>query len=106
MMDSLVIKNPKRTRSRSRPSDWYPFYAGFSYEFAHTLISSARLTAGAIVMDGWNGSGTTTSVATAIGLVSRGFDLNPVMVIVAKARLLNNSDRLGLPSLTKEIIQK
>jgi len=40
-------------------------------------------------MDPWNGSGTTTQVARDLGFSAIGFDINPVMVIVAKAKLIN-----------------
>jgi len=42
-------------------------------------------------MDPWNGSGTTTQVARDMGFSAIGFDINPVMVIVAKAMILNCS---------------
>ena len=38
------------------------------------------------IIDPWNGSGTTTSVASRLGIASQGIDLNPVMTIVARAR--------------------
>jgi len=57
-------------------------------------------------MDGWNGSGTTTSVASALGHLTRGFDLNPVMVVVAKARLVSKREHSSLDPLAAEIIKK
>jgi DNA modification methylase len=42
-------------------------------------------------MDPWNGSGTTTKVSGDMGFSAIGFDINPVMVIVAKAKLLSCS---------------
>jgi len=104
--DPLVITNPKRTRSQNGRSAWYPYYAGFCYDFAKNLITSAKLGAEAIVMDGWNGSGTTTSVASALGHSSRGFDLNPVMVVVAKARLVSKREHSSLDPLAADITEK
>ena len=38
-----------------------------------------------MILDPWNGSGTTTYAASQLGYTSRGLDLNPVMNIVARA---------------------
>jgi len=57
-------------------------------------------------MDDWNGSGTTTSVANSLGLCAYGFDLNPAMVVVAKARLLSKREHSSLDPLAAEIIEK
>jgi hypothetical protein len=70
------------------------------------LIKTAKLPAGALILDGWNGSGTTTSVANALGYNSCGFDRNPVMVVVAKARLLSKREHSSVGPLAAEIIQK
>lgn len=105
-MDTLKITDPKRTRSQNGRSAWYPYYAGFSYEFAHDLLSSARLPREAVIMDDWNGSGTTTAVANSLGYSAYGCDLNPVMVVVAKARLLSKREHSSLDPLSAEIIQK
>lgn len=47
------------------------------------------LVAGATVLDPWNGSGTTTRVAQSLGLAGIGIDINPALVVVARARLLH-----------------
>ena len=52
--------------------------------FAHELLQSAKLSHGAVVLDPWNGSGTTTYTATSLGLSSIWIDLNAVMSIVAR----------------------
>jgi len=106
MTDALVITDPKRTRSQNGRAAWYPYYAGFSYDFAYKLLDSARLPSDAVIMDDWNGSGTTTSVASALGYTVHGFDLNPAMVVVAKARLLSKREHSSVGPLTTEIIEK
>ncbi len=106
MADKLIITNPKRTRSQNGRAAWYPYYAGFSYDFAYKLIDSAELADGAVVMDDWNGSGTTTAAAAALNHHSYGFDLNPVMVVVAKARLLSTREYPSMEPLCTEIIQQ
>ena len=55
------------------------------------------------ILDSWNGSGTTTAVAASRGIESFGFDLNPVMSIVARARLLSKRERSSLIPLAKAI---
>lgn len=44
------------------------------------------------MLDPWNGSGTTTSVATKFGIRSTGVDINPALAVVAKARLAQKSN--------------
>ncbi len=106
MAKKLIIENPKRMRSRNGRAAWYPYYAGFSYDFAYQLIKSAKLSSNAVVMDNWNGSGTTTAAAAALNLHSYGFDLNPVMSVVAKARLLSTGEYPSIEPLCTDIIQK
>lgn len=60
---------------------------------------------GSIVYDPWNGSGTTTFAAASLGLGSVGLDLNPAMVVVAKARLLPTSEADTLLPLGKKIVE-
>lgn len=106
-LDRLVILNPKRNpRSLKGRAAWYPYYAGFSLDFAKQLIGSARLRSGALVLDPWNGSGTTTDAANGLGYEAYGVDLNPVMVIAAKGRMLSNGDVPSILPLMLDIISK
>lgn len=102
----LVIKNPKRGKRPTGREAWFPYYAGFSGEFASALLSSASLGEGRSVLDPWNGSGTTTATAAELGCSSIGLDLNPVMVIVAKARALPKSEKSSLVPLLADIVKK
>jgi len=68
----------------------YRYYAGFSADFVHDILSLWPKTAS--VLDPWNGSGTTTRVAADLGLRCVGVDLNPAMIVVAKSELLSDSD--------------
>lgn len=56
------------------------------------------------MLDPWNGSGTTTYSATSLGLNVIGIDLNPVMIIVARARLLPPSEADHLLPLAATIL--
>jgi hypothetical protein len=57
-----------------------------------------------MVLDPWNGSGTTTSVAAVHGIAARGFDINPAAVVISKARLLQSDVASSLLPLTRELL--
>lgn len=105
-LKTLVIGSPKRLRRiSSRGRDFFPYYAGFSEVFASKLLQSAGLPPNAVIYDPWNGSGTTTNTALRLGFNSYGTDLNPVMVLVARARNLNSFETEELLSLTRALIK-
>lgn len=99
----LSIESPKRSADKSqRTSKTYSYYAGYSLSFAERLIQHAPLDENAIIFDPWNGSGTTTLAASLHNVESKGSDLNPVMIVVAKARMLRKLTSLSLiPIWTK-----
>ncbi len=100
----LQLPSPKRDRSSSTGrAGWYPYYAGFSAGFAGAIMDRFCTKQDARILDSWNGSGTTTAVAASRGIESFGFDLNPVMSIVARARLLSKRERSSLISLARAI---
>lgn len=101
-----TIENPKIRGKQSLASSWYKFYPGFSEAFARSVLSSAELPEGAWVLDPWNGAGTTTLTAASLGLNALGYDLNPAMVIVSKARCLDPSEYTSLSPLSVDILQK
>jgi hypothetical protein len=57
-------------------------------------------------MDPWNGSGTSTAAAALFGHRALGFDLNPVMAVVAKARLLPQTELPSVNPLLSDIGKK
>ena len=102
----LTIGNPKRGRSTlSGWADLFPYYAGYPEQFASKVLESADLRKNARVYDPWNGSGSTTSAAAALGFRASGVDLNPVMVLVARARLLPATEWSSLRPLSRRILQ-
>jgi hypothetical protein len=104
--ETLSIPSPKRNgRLQSGWEGFFPYYAGYPETFAHALLTSANLPRDAVVFDPWNGSGTTTYTASLLGLTSYGFDLNPVMIFVARARLLPSSEADSIEPLAREIIE-
>jgi DNA modification methylase len=85
---------------------WYRYYAGFSPAFVRDALHLVAPPRGARILDPWNGGGTTTEVASSMGLEALGFDLNPTMVIVAKARLLNSEIAPSLGSILGDLLYK
>src|SRR5260370_40571155 len=107
MIDNLVIQNPKRTaRVKAGRASWYPYYAGFCSSFSDVLLSSASLAPEVLVLDTWNGTGTTTESAGSLGYIACGYDLNPVMFIAAKARLLSRTEVSSIRPLAHAITLK
>ena len=107
MPDHLEILNPKRSsKIPTGREGWFPYYAGFSSDFATALIRSASLPKAAWVLDPWNGGGTTTSAAAVLGRSSIGIDLNPVMVVAAKARVLCPREKGSLLPLLLRLLPR
>lgn len=105
--DSLHIISPKRRHlSRAGWDGFFPYYAGYPEEFATTILHSAKLPAEAVVLDPWNGSGTTTYSAARMNLAAIGIDVNPAMVIVARARLLPHSEADTLRPLGSRVVRE
>ncbi len=105
MVKRLRILSPKRNkRLQTGWEGFFPYYAGYPELFARELLQSAKLPHDAVVLDPWNGSGTTTYTASTLGLNSIGIDLNPVMIIVARARLLPPSEADHLRPLAATIL--
>lgn len=102
----VMLHNPKRDKeSRVGRSGWYEYYAGFSSSFVRDAVNLSSGEPGLTrILDPWNGSGTTTEVATRNGFDAVGFDLNPAMVIAAKARVLQPDVHTSLTSLLDEIL--
>lgn len=84
--------SPKLT-SLDKRRGLYPYYAGYSEAFVEWALDSMGATQGQSILDPWNGTGTTTTVAAAGGLIATGIDINPVLSLVAKARLATLDDR-------------
>lgn len=106
MASDFVVKNPKRMVStREWSAGWYYYYAGYSPEFAKALLESSGLRPHSVVVDPWNGSGTTTEIASALGFRAHGYDLNPTMLVVSKARLLGGSTRPSIRPLATRIVK-
>lgn len=105
--NSFKIVSPKRSpKAQAGWEGFFPYYAGYPELFARELLSSAGLAESSLVLDPWNGSGTTTSAASALMLDAVGIDINPVMAIVARARTLPPSEADTLVALGRELLDK
>ena len=68
----------------------YRYYAGYSHCFVRDILGLwPKHTK---VLDPWNGSGATTTVAASLELDCVGIELNPAMVVIARAALLSSDD--------------
>ena len=84
--------SPKQTKKGNQisQSDWYGYYAGFSDSFvSHYISYYAKNFKKPVILDPWNGGGTTTLVSNSLGLESIGYDINPIALIISKAKLFN-----------------
>jgi hypothetical protein len=77
-------------------ADIFPYYAGFSFEWACSRIGSCRDLGDLVVLDPWNGSGTTTLAASSRGQKSIGVDRNPVANAIARLRCLTQANTKAL----------
>ena len=89
-LESVIPSSPKlRNGNLFSNSELYRYYAGYSDFFVKEQliwIEQKLGKKGIIVIDPWNGSGTTTFVSSILGYSCYGFDINPVMVLVSKAK--------------------
>lgn len=96
--------NPKVTAKTAGTNTWYRYYAGYASEFVE--YSLATVAPGAKrVLDPWNGTGTTTVVAANLNRHAYGYDINPVAVVIARARLLGSSTQGSIQALAADIIE-
>jgi hypothetical protein len=80
--------SPKRPLTETTGlADIFPYYAGFSFDWACAKLTELSSGDGAcVVLDPWNGAGTTTQAARYDGNPAVGIDRNPVATLVAQLR--------------------
>ncbi|MBO2010898.1 hypothetical protein [Hymenobacter negativus] len=101
------VSTPKRGNIQFRNRAlWYEYYAGYSPQFALDVIEYLNVDKDSIVLDPWNGIGTTTLAASAAGCLGKGFDLNPVPIVISKALNVSVGDKQSILPLAKEIVSK
>jgi hypothetical protein len=103
-----ALSSPKQS-AVERQRSVFPYYAGFSEAFVRDVFDALQVSASQVVLDPWNGSGTTTAVARRAGMESVGIDLNPALAVVARARLATPADleeaRLALKDSGRSLSQ-
>ncbi|HEX2765411.1 MAG TPA: hypothetical protein VHR55_02025 [Candidatus Limnocylindria bacterium] len=96
------MRSPKLAKGSNA---WYRYYAGYSAEFVQDAIADLGLGTDHLILDPWNGSGTTTAVSRALGVPAIGLDANPALVVIARARLLGADALESLEPLGDDIIR-
>jgi hypothetical protein len=103
MAELASVASPKQA---GQPTEWYAYYAGFREQFvADALHVMDARREKAIVLDPWNGSGTTTCVSSTLGIPSHGLDLNPALTLVAKGRTVDPSNQATLQSIGIDLVE-
>ncbi|MDH0708113.1 DNA methylase [Pseudomonas sp. GD03862] len=102
------IINPKRhlDSAEAEGRKLFPYYAGFSSSFVDSVFETLEIPNDSVILDPWNGSGTTTNTSLKHDYSVIGSDLNPAMIIVAKASLVSKFDIDSLLPLAHSIIKK
>ncbi|MHB8241879.1 MAG: hypothetical protein ACYDHN_07790 [Solirubrobacteraceae bacterium] len=102
-MTSGTFVNPKVGASCDPVDLWYRYYAGYSASFVEQALKESAATA-KLVLDPWNGTGTTTVVAASKNVPAIGFDLNPALVVVSRARLLGAGVWASIDPLGADVV--
>jgi DNA modification methylase len=104
---TVSIRSPKLAPARSTvPTPGSKYYAGYDAGFVSDVIAYLSLDQDSLVLDPWNGAGTTTKVAADYGISSIGIDINPAVVLIAKSKLLTSDVAESLDALTSEILAR
>lgn len=89
----LKVKTKKTTPKKKKDNTiilqntWYNYYAGYSDSFIIKYLKKySRGFSNPLILDPWAGSGTTNVVANYLGYKNIGIDINPVMIVVSKAK--------------------
>lgn len=99
----MKFVNPKIAPGTDPVDAWYRYYAGYSASFVEKALTEVASEA-QVVLDPWNGTGTTTVVAASNKVSAIGFDINPAMVVVARARLLGRGVWASIAPLSADIV--
>lgn len=73
---------------------WYLYKEGFSTHFVREAIESSQLVSNDVILDPFNGSGTTTLTAASLGIKAVGIEVNPFTSFLAATKMLNVSAKV------------
>src|SRR4051794_20129996 len=102
-MSSAKFVNPKVGAASDPVDSWYRYYAGYSSGFVEQALTELADSA-ELVLDPWNGTGTTTVVAASKSVPAIGLDINPALVVVARARLLGAGVWASIQPLAQDVV--
>jgi DNA modification methylase len=100
---SGTFMNPKVGATSDPVDAWYRYYAGYSAGFVEQAFEELAKPA-TLALDPWNGTGTTTVVAASKNIPAIGFDMNPALVVVARARLLGAGVWASIGPLADDVV--
>jgi hypothetical protein len=104
LREATVTLTAKRIGAGEDLDRWYPYYAGYSHQFATQVLEELCRDRVCTVLDPWNGSGTTMAAALHEGHQPLGFDLNPATLVVANAKLAHRAAIDRLPRLLDDCL--
>lgn len=105
-LEGVDFNAKRRPGTATGVEAWYPYYAGYTEEFARSVIEAATLPVNSRVLDPWNGCGTTTRVADALGYSAIGVDINPFATLVASAKLARARDAMYVAGLAGRLVSR
>jgi hypothetical protein len=100
---SGTFVNPKVGSSCDAVDSWYRYYAGYSASFVEQALNESPATT-QLALDPWNGTGTTTVVAASKNVPAIGFDVNPALVVISRARLLGAGVWASIDPLGDDVV--
>ncbi len=81
------LKSAKRSvNERCGVHAWHPYYAGYSESFVDSALRYLDCDQGMTILDPWGGSGTTSLVASRLGLQSISVDINPAISALSASK--------------------
>lgn len=87
----------------SARGQYYRYYAGYTEGFVEDMLRRLDVPTNGLLVDPWNGAGTTTAAAAAQQIEAIGYDINPAAVLIGRARLLRSDVAGSLVPIAVEI---
>lgn len=89
---------------------WYAYKEGFSADLVELAIKNSRTEHNDLIIDPFNGSGAVTLYASINGFTSIGFEVNPFVAFMSKAKIsnidINKFDYLANEVLSRKVLKK
>ncbi len=83
---NIKSKLHRARRLRYGPHDFHEYRGKFFPQLVRSILNITHVEVGATVLDPFSGSGTTLAEATSTGMKTIGTDMNPLSVLVSKAK--------------------